>query len=59
MEPEKDICPYCRAERRWNVYILAHWSIRLDGTCDSCGKEYAVQNGRAMKLPQRKKPQPH
>jgi len=48
MEPEMDVCPYCGHKRKWDLWVLAHWSLRLEGKCEECGNPYSILNGRAI-----------
>jgi len=53
-EEYKDICPYCKAERRFDPWVFAHWNERLVTTCPQCGKQYAACRGITMKMKQKK-----
>ena len=51
-EPQKksmDVCPYCAHERKFPLYVFAHWDEALDTTCEQCGKAYTVRRGYALK----------
>lgn len=50
-----DRCPYCYAERPFDLWVFAHWTEVLTTVCESCGKTYACQRGISYTVRQPKK----
>ena len=50
---KKDVCPYCKAERKFSLYAAAHWNELLTTKCDACGKKYDVRRGVSLKVRQK------
>lgn len=49
-EPSKGIaCPHCGAWHRFDVYVYAHWDLRLQLTCE-CGGLCLIQRGEVISL---------
>ena len=48
MEPKIDVCPHCGAKRKWDVWVIAHWDLRLTGKCDTCNNKYSIQSGEVV-----------
>lgn len=42
-------CTACGRVARFDVYVQAHWDLRLTHTCE-CGQKHMVEQGRAEAL---------
>ena len=43
--PSHAKCPYCGHETKLHVWVYAHWTMDLTGTCEGCGCEYGLCEG--------------
>lgn len=42
-------CTACGKVARFDVYVYAHWDMRLNHTCE-CGQKHVIEQGHAESL---------
>ncbi len=43
--PSHAKCPYCGHETKLHVWVYAHWTMNLTGTCEGCELDYGLCEG--------------
>lgn len=49
----------CGKYHKFTAYVMAHWNVRLDFTCEKCGRKLYVLRGHAVLLTKKQRTNPN